>query len=180
MSWSGNTLNASNAFTGSGTNGQVAYWNSATGLTSSSALLNNGTVVGVNATSSTINLLVQGTGSNIPFQVNSSTGTSLLTVLGNGNVGIGTTGPGAKLEVAGTGTDILRISSSNTSYTSLLINNTDTFGRNWILGASSQNTTLGTSNFAIYDATVGATRMVIIAQASSASGRTILLLRNFR
>ena len=67
LSWSTNTLNASNAFTGSGTNGQSAYWTSSTGLTSASSLLNNGAVVGVNATSSTINLLVQGTGSNIPF-----------------------------------------------------------------------------------------------------------------
>ncbi|MBI5530484.1 MAG: helix-turn-helix domain-containing protein, partial [Candidatus Doudnabacteria bacterium] len=99
LAWSGNTLNASNAFTGSGINGQVAYWNSATGLTSSSALLHNGTVVGVNATSSNINLLVQGTGSNTPFQVNSSTGSSLLTVLPNGNVGIGTATPAELLQV---------------------------------------------------------------------------------
>ena len=69
LSWSTNTLNASNAFTGSGTNGQSAYWTSSTGLTSASITLNNGAVVGVNATSSTINLLVQGTGSNIPFKL---------------------------------------------------------------------------------------------------------------
>ena len=99
MSWSTNILNASNAFTGSGVNGQVAYWNSATGLTSSSALLNNGTVAGVNATSSTINFLVQGTAGNNPFQINSSTGASLLTVDQRGYVGIGTSTPSAPLEV---------------------------------------------------------------------------------
>ena len=105
LSWSGNTLNASNAFTGSGTNGQSAYWTSATG-NFRFFTLNNGTVVGVNATSSTVNLLVQGTGSNIPFQVNTSTGTSLLTILGNGNVGIGTTGPEGKLTGSSIGSGV--------------------------------------------------------------------------
>ena len=102
LSFSGNTLNAAGAgHTGSGVNGQVAYWTSATNITSAADFLNNGTVVGVNATSSTVNFLVQGTGSNIPFQVNTSTGTSLITVLGNGNVGIGVASPVAKLNLVG-------------------------------------------------------------------------------
>jgi hypothetical protein len=54
-------------------------------------IIDNGTVSGVNATSSTVNLNVQGTGNLNPFNVASSTGTSLLTVSANGNVTVGTT-----------------------------------------------------------------------------------------
>ncbi|MDE2312126.1 MAG: hypothetical protein KGJ93_03520, partial [Patescibacteria group bacterium] len=66
-----------------GTTGYAAIWASSTALTIGT-LIDNGTVSGVNATSSTVNFLVQGTGSNNPFQVNSSTGTSLLSVAPNG------------------------------------------------------------------------------------------------
>lgn len=89
LSWSDNTLNSSNAFTGSGTNGQVAYWTGTNALASASSLLNNGTVIGVNATSSTVNFLVQGTAANTPFQVSSSTGTSMFSIAPNGVVTIG-------------------------------------------------------------------------------------------
>ncbi len=75
-----------------GVKGYVATWASSTGLTVGT-LIDNGTVSGVNATSSTVSFLVQGTGTLNPFQVNSSTGTSLLTVTPSGNVGIGTTAP---------------------------------------------------------------------------------------
>jgi hypothetical protein len=85
------TLGFASASSIAGTNGQVAYFNSANTLVSASSLLNNGTVVGVNATSSTINFLVQGTGSNIPFQVNNSSGASILSVLPSTFVGINTT-----------------------------------------------------------------------------------------
>lgn len=73
---------------GTGTNGRSAYWTDAYNLTSSASLLNNGTVVGVNATSSTVNLLVQGTGILNPFRVTSSTGASLLTIGTNGTTTI--------------------------------------------------------------------------------------------
>ena len=85
------------ALSGSGTLGQVAYFSGTNAITSASDFLNNGTVVGVNATSSTVNFLVQGTAANNPFQVNSSTGTSLLTILPNGSVGIGTNSPVSQL-----------------------------------------------------------------------------------
>jgi len=103
LSFSGTTLNASSAFTGGGTNGQVAYWTSATNITSASDFLNNGTVVGVNATSSTVNFLVQGTGANNAFQVNSSSGTSLLTITPAGNLGIGTSTPASRLSTVCSG-----------------------------------------------------------------------------
>lgn len=88
--------------TGTGLIGKVASW-----LTSSSlgtgVLFDNGVVSGANATSSSFIFNVQATStSNIsPFNVASSTGTSLLNVFANGNVGIGSTTPGSLLSLAG-------------------------------------------------------------------------------
>jgi hypothetical protein len=81
-----------------GTTGKVAVFTSLTTL-STGDLLDNLTVSGVNATSSTVNFNIQGTGSLNPFNVASSSGASLLTVLANGNVGIGTTSPSQLLTV---------------------------------------------------------------------------------
>src|SRR5262249_16317135 len=76
---------------GSGTVGFDAIWNGATSLTTGK-LINNGTVLGVNASSSSITFNLQGNAGNVdPFNVSSSTGSSLLRVLANGNVDIGTT-----------------------------------------------------------------------------------------
>src|SRR5581483_9998436 len=74
LSLSGRTLNATNAFTGSGTNGQVAYWTSASNITSAADLLNNGSVVGINATSASYSLTVQGAPGVAPLNVTSSSG----------------------------------------------------------------------------------------------------------
>ena len=49
---------------------------------SASSLLNNGTVAGVNATSSSYTFNIQGSAGLAPLNVASSSGTSLLTVLG--------------------------------------------------------------------------------------------------
>jgi len=98
LSWSGNTLNASNAFIGSGTNGYVARWASSTGLITG-ILVDNGTVAGVNATSSDYTFNIQGSSGVNPFNVASSTGDSLFNInqIGMvsimGDVGIGTTTP---------------------------------------------------------------------------------------
>jgi hypothetical protein len=83
-----------------GTNGLLARWTGGTTL-SSSLLADNGTVAGVNATSSTVTFNVQGTaGSNSPFNVASSTGTSLFTILANGNVGVGSSTPNYAFSVS--------------------------------------------------------------------------------
>ena len=84
--------------------------------------VDNGTVAGVNATSSSISFNVQGTTTLDPFNVSSSSGTSIVRVIQWGNVGIGTTSPVAKLSLQGTagandmfdvasstGTSVLRI-----------------------------------------------------------------------
>ncbi len=101
LSWSGNILNALNAFSGSGTNGYVTRWASSTGLTTG-ILLDNGTVAGVNATSSTISFNLQGSGTLDPFNVSSSSGTSILNVKSNLRVGIASTTPTAMFVVQGT------------------------------------------------------------------------------
>ncbi|MCL5667136.1 MAG: hypothetical protein M1383_05205 [Patescibacteria group bacterium] len=72
---------------------------------STNAVYNNfGYMVGVNSSSPSSNLVIQGTSTApaIPLlTIASSSGSSLLTVLSNGNVGIGTTSPGARLQVQG-------------------------------------------------------------------------------
>ena len=63
-----------------------------------------GTAFGINTTSPIASLAVQGIAGTNPFSINSSTGASLLTVLQNGNVGIGKATPLAKLSILdGTG-----------------------------------------------------------------------------
>jgi collagen type VII alpha len=84
-----------------GASGFLARFTSATSL-ATSTLLDNGTVAGINATSSTVTFNVQGRSGVNPFNVASSTGTSLFTILQNGNVGIGSTTPAYLLGVAGT------------------------------------------------------------------------------
>ncbi len=96
LSWSTNTLNASNAFTGSGTAGFVTHWDSATAL-SAGKLIDNGTVLGMNATSSTIGFNIQGTaGTNDIFNIASSSTTSILKVTSASQVLID---PGARLTI---------------------------------------------------------------------------------
>lgn len=76
----------------SGAFGYTTRWLTSTTL-GTSTHLDNGIVSGVNATSSTVTFNVQGTSGINPFSVASSTGSSLFTVLQNGNVGIGTSTP---------------------------------------------------------------------------------------
>ncbi len=74
-----------------------------------------GTLVGINSTTPIASLTVQGkSGSTTPiFVVASSTNAQYLTVLANGNVGIGTSAPAQTLTLQGTsGTDLLNIASS--------------------------------------------------------------------
>lgn len=96
------TLGISGSLSG-GSNGSVARWTSASTL-STGILYDNATIVGVNATNSTTSLLVQGTTTLNPFQVNTSTGVSLLRVSANGSVSIGTTSVISTLYVQGTST----------------------------------------------------------------------------
>lgn len=90
----------SGTVTGTGTNGFSAIWNTASSLTNG-VMRDNGVVGGINATSSTVSFNVQGSSTLNPFNVSSSSGTSLLRVLANGNVGIASATPAEALSVVG-------------------------------------------------------------------------------
>lgn len=102
---------------GTGTNGYTSRWSSASALTTG-VLIDNGTVAGVNATSSAISFNVQGSTTLDPFNVSSSSGTSYLRVTRAGNIGVGTTTPTSNLMIQGTAgqtASLLTISSSTGS-----------------------------------------------------------------
>ncbi len=82
-----------------GTNGYLARWTGASTL-STGLFIDDGTVAGVNATSSATTFNVKGSAGLNPFAVASSTGLNLFTILQNGNVGIGITSPDAPLTFA--------------------------------------------------------------------------------
>jgi len=84
-----------------GVNGFVPRFTSASTV-ATGLFLDNGTVAGVNATSSSYTFNVQGAAATNPFNVASSTDTSLFSILANGNVGIATTTQGAFLTIGGT------------------------------------------------------------------------------
>jgi hypothetical protein len=70
-----------NPDTGTGTKGQAAYFTGSTALASAASLLNDGTVVGVNATTSGVALEVKGiSGNNAALVVASSSGTTLFQI----------------------------------------------------------------------------------------------------
>lgn len=88
------------SLSGSGSIGKLAVWNGSNSLTNS-ILFDNGTVAGVNATSSSYIFNLQGSANIDPLNVASSSGNSLLAVTAAGRVGIATTTPNAKLHVYG-------------------------------------------------------------------------------
>lgn len=91
---------AGGAIDGSGVLNKVARFTDADSL-STGILIDNATVAGANATSSTVSFMVQGTAALNPFNVASSTGNSILFVGVNSRVGINTTTPANTLTVVG-------------------------------------------------------------------------------
>lgn len=91
LSFSGGTLSATGGGTGgtisTSTNaliGRSAVWTGASTL-GNGIMSDNGVVAGINATSSSVNFLVQGTGSNVPLQVNATGGGNLYQITSGGN-----------------------------------------------------------------------------------------------
>lgn len=93
-------------------------------------------------------------------------GAVIMTLLANGNVGIGTTSPTYKLDISGSGrfngssAEIVTVSSSNVDAL-LAINNSGTNGRKWWLGTASNGSAQSTGSFFIFDTAVSATRLNI-------------------
>lgn len=123
--FSGNTLNIPQ-YSGGGGGGSISTSTTAqigksatwTGLATlgNGAMIDNGTVTGINASSSTITFNIQGNAGNFdPFNVASSSGTSYLRVTRAGNVGIGVTAPTHPLVVK-TGSSDGAIFSDDGSY----------------------------------------------------------------
>ena len=126
----------------------------------------------IGGTTATDSLKLQGTSGNgdpaspaIQLLVGNNGNISALTILNNGNVGIGTTGPTKKLVVdiggTGTGDEGIYVSSAKQWGTTLCLNNTITDGTNWMItsaGGQDANAPLGALVF--HGAGLG-TRMVI-------------------
>ena len=71
--------------TGTGTNGYATYWTSSSAVSGAASLINDGTVVGINATTSNIALEVKGiAGSNAPLLVASSSKATLFQITPGG------------------------------------------------------------------------------------------------
>jgi hypothetical protein len=85
-----------------------------------------------------------------------STPTERMRINNAGNVGIGTTSPGSKLEV---NQGILTVNTSDQSLTRLQLKNTGVSGRTWELVGGLPGT--DNINFSIYDNTAAATRLTI-------------------
>ncbi|MBL8030735.1 MAG: hypothetical protein JNK33_00195, partial [Candidatus Doudnabacteria bacterium] len=100
---------------GSGSTGFVSRWNGANTL-AQGLLMDNGTVAGINATSSSYTFNLQASANLNPLSISSSSGTSYLNILANGNVGIGTSAPTALLEVYGSSGEMQRITGVTNAY----------------------------------------------------------------
>ena len=81
--------------------------------------------------------------------------TERLTILRTGDVGIGTTSPGARLNVV-ENTDLIgiRLQGGSTD-TGISIQNTGTNGREWVLYSSSNGSGIGSGNFNVYQGDAG-------------------------
>lgn len=139
-----------------GTNGQLPFWTSSSALSSSATFLYNGTVFGMNATSSIIGFNIQGTaGTNTIFNVASSSGVSILTVSPLSYVGIGSSSPTTNLVVQGianqtnniftvsssSGASLVIIGVQGTNGQQLSVNSSTTVNSVVFIGGSTNNPT---------------------------------------
>ena len=140
--------------TGSGANGQLAFWNATQNLTGSTTLYWNDTIgrLGVNTTTPSVTLDVWG-------NLNVATGTTpaLYVNTATGNVGVGTSTPGSKLTVAGNldigASGYLSLNGSNVSQ--YFITSAGTLGQLWSSDGSGAGTWLTTSTLGLLGSDIG-------------------------
>jgi hypothetical protein len=77
-------------------------------------------LVGINSSSPSTQLAVKGSGTVDPFDVSSSSGSSILRVTSGGNVGIGTVSPNTKLYVSGSGSTGITVENTDNNNSSIL------------------------------------------------------------
>jgi len=102
-------------------------------------------------------------------------GVEYMRVTGSGNVGIGTTAPGAKLDVSDSSlqngnTPGIKLSNSHNAQTVLLIENTTS--RKYEVSVGGSANSIGNGSFYIYDVTAGDTRLVINSSGNVGIGAT--------
>jgi hypothetical protein len=114
--------------------------------------------VGIGTTTPLSTLTIQGGTSTNPFDVASSTGSSLLRVLTNGNVGIGTAAPTALLDVSGTtgGSTAITTNASMQAFNFRASNSFYFFNSNLIMSAGTPFNDTGASyNFTDSSGVIG-------------------------
>jgi len=152
-------------------NGKVPFASGTIPSLTDSPIFTNGTVVGINASSATASLLVQGTTTLNPFQITSSTGVNLLRVSANGSLGLGTTTNASTLFVQGTSTlptlPLLTVASSSGA-TVFQINNDGT--------SLFQSTATSSTSFVINNPSGNA--VWTLDNTPPSAGQNILVLQN--
>jgi len=93
---------------------------------------------------------------------------ALFSIMGDGNVGIGTSSPGAELHVSASTTTQVRCESTTNSSTSVF--QLATNGSDWNLSAGGSSQATYPNSFYIYDAGADATRLVINASGNVGIG----------
>jgi fibronectin-binding autotransporter adhesin len=113
--------------------------------------------LGIGTTTPTTTLFVQGSSTDNPLTIASSTGSSLFTILANGNVGIGSSTPGFAFVVSGATTSVRNLipeanltytlGASSTRWLEGWFNTLNIGSSSWSIGQSAVN-----SRFSIFDA----------------------------
>ena len=86
--------------------------------------------------------------------------TQRMSITSSGNVGIGTSSPAVKLDIA----------SASTSSTDIRLQNTSTNGRSWAISSLGESHGFGAGKFNIFDETAGASRLTIDPDGSVGIG----------
>ncbi len=111
-------------------------------------------------------------GTNDSFALNFETNNSTaMTILNNGNVGIGTTVPSGEFHLSGNGTDAF-LESYGANGVGLHLLSTDTGGRDYELFSSGSGNSVGAGKFTLFDGTAGEVRLLMDETGNIGIGTT--------